>query len=63
MDGMPTWRSQQQAYDAGYEEAGSDPKKDWPHLVFINAYYCGASDRQNQAPHNPLYRSDDYGPF
>lgn len=58
--GDPKWRTDQQAYDAGYDEAGADPLKDFPHLVFANAYACGAADRQNQQPRNPAYRRQDY---
>lgn len=58
--GTPKWRSDQQAYDAGYDEAGRFPRKKWPHLTFANAYACGASDRQNQAPKNRAYRPHDY---
>lgn len=57
---MTEWRTDQQAYDAGYAEAGADPRKDWPHLTFANAYACGAMDRQNQQPRNPDYQPEDY---
>lgn len=56
------WISDQQAYDVGYAEAGADPRKDWPHITFANAYACGAMDRQNQQPRNQSYRREDYDP-
>lgn len=60
--GTPTCRTNQQAYDAGYAEAGADLRKDWPHLAFANAYAAGVMDRQNQHPRNPAYRREDYDP-
>jgi hypothetical protein len=59
-DGMPEWRSEQQAYDAGYDEQGRFPKKNWFHVVDYNAYMCGGADYQNQCPKNKNYDRNDY---
>lgn len=53
----------QSCYDIGYANpAKSSRDFQWDHLVFVNSYRCGQIDRQNQAPRNWEYRSEDYDP-
>lgn len=53
--------SEQAAYDLGYSNpAKSCREYTWRHLVFLNAYFNGQCDYQNQCPRNRDYDPDQY---
>jgi len=54
-------RTEQECYDLGYDNpAKSMTEFSWPHLVFVNAYFCGQADRQNNVPRSLKYNDEDY---
>lgn len=58
-----TISDEQTAYNLGYDNPSVSSREfTWLHLVVVNAFACGQSDRQNDQPRNLDYSHHQYDP-
>lgn len=61
MDKAPN--DEQACYDLGWHNPSALARNfQWMHLTLVNAFTCGQTDRQNQAPRNQQYSREQYDP-